>query len=178
MKSVMNMRGDGMRNLKQGPAAVAFGNQKNSVRRVGALLAALCTTMVLSTTVAAPPAEARNVTYDLDIPSQSLNDALQALALASQHKLLYSSELVDGKTSPAIKGRFTTEQAVKALLSGSNLTCEVTSDGLVLIRAAGDGASTKATVSGPTSMSIAAAGQSALRLARDSSRANVGEILL
>lgn len=100
------------------------------------LLSALCTTLLLGTTIAAQSAEARSVTYNLDIPAQGLNDALQALALASQHKLLYSSDLVNGKRSPALKGPFTTEQAVKALLVGTNLKYEVTSDGLVLIRAA------------------------------------------
>src|SRR3984957_11577201 len=118
------------------------------------LFTALATTLLLSTTIAAPPAEARSVQYDLDIPSQNLNDALQAFALASQHKLLYSSELVNGKRSPALKGQFTTEQAVKSLLAGTNLAYEVTSDGLVLIRAAGEAGSSKATDSGPTSMSI------------------------
>lgn len=106
------------------------------VRLCSVLLTASCTAPLLGTAVAAPPAQARSVTYDLDIPAQSLNDALQALALASKHKLLYSSELVDGKRSPALKGQFTTEQAVKALLSGTGLSFEVTSDGLVLIRAA------------------------------------------
>jgi iron complex outermembrane receptor protein len=99
------------------------------------VLAALCTTVLLSATIASQPAQARSTTYNLDIPAQSLNDALQAFALASQHKLLYSSGLVDGKRSPALKGQFTTEQAVKALLVGTNLRYEVTSDGLVLIRA-------------------------------------------
>ena len=101
-----------------------------------ALFSAFCTTLLLGTTIAAQPAEARSIKYNLDIPSQNLNDALQALALASQHKLLYSSELVDGKKSPALKGQFTTEQAIKALLADTNLSYEVTSDGLVLIRAA------------------------------------------
>src|SRR5882724_2881956 len=105
------------------------------VRLCGVLLAAISTTLLLGTTIAAPPVQARSVTYNLDIPAQSLNDALQALALASQHKLLYSSELVDGKQSPALKGQFTTEQAVKALLSGTHLNYEITSDGLVMIRA-------------------------------------------
>src|ERR1700733_7396151 len=100
------------------------------------LLSALCTTLLLGTTLAAQPAQARSVTYDLDIPAQSLNDALQAFALVSQHKLLYSSELVDGKNSPALKGQFTTEQAVKTLLGGTNLGYQVTSDGLILITAA------------------------------------------
>jgi outer membrane receptor protein involved in Fe transport len=144
MKSVSeNMGMQSMRMLNNMPMAVAFQNrkalkkQKAKMQKVGvwsAVLAALCTTLVLGTTIAAPPAEARSKTYNLDIPSQSLNDALQNLALASQHKLLYSSELVEGKKSPALKGQFTTEQAVKALLSGTKLTYEVTSDGLVLIR--------------------------------------------
>jgi iron complex outermembrane receptor protein len=110
---------------------------RTKTRFCNAAIAALCTCVLLGTTLAAPPAEARSVTYNLDIPSQSLNDALQALALTSQHKLLYSSELVDGKKSPALKGEFTTEQAVTVLLSETDLTYEVTSDGVVLIRAAG-----------------------------------------
>jgi iron complex outermembrane receptor protein len=98
------------------------------------LLSVLCTTVLLGTAAAAPPAQARSVTYNLDIPAQNLNDALQAFALVSQHKLLYSPELVDGKRSPALKGRYTTEEAVRALLSGTHLIYEVTSDGLLLIR--------------------------------------------
>ncbi|MGH8250833.1 MAG: TonB-dependent receptor domain-containing protein [Steroidobacteraceae bacterium] len=85
----------------------------------------------------APAADARSVTYNLDISAQDLNDALQALAIASQHKLLYSSELVDGKSAPAVKGELTTEQAVRQLLTGTNLTYEI-SDGLVLIRSKDD----------------------------------------
>jgi len=116
------------------------------VRLYVSILAALCTTPFLGIAFAAPPAQARSVTYDLDIPAQSLKDSLQALAFASHHKLLYSSELVDGKRSPALKGQFTTEQAVKALLSGTKLSYEITSDGLVLIRASGppDGTNTAA----------------------------------
>lgn len=93
------------------------------------------TALFLGTAFAAPPVQSRSATYNLDIPAQSLKDALQALALASRHKLLYSSELVDGKASPALKGQFTIEQAVQVLLSGTHLSYEVTSDGLVLVRA-------------------------------------------
>jgi len=108
---------------------------KHKIGALSAVLAALCMTLLLGTTVASPPAEARSTTYNLDIPSQSLKDALQALALASQHKLLYSADLVEGRQSPKLKGEFTTEQAVKVLLSGTDLKYEVTSDGFVLIRA-------------------------------------------
>jgi len=96
---------------------------------------ALCAGLLVSAAWAAPPGAGGSTTFNLDIPSQSLNDALQALALASGHKLLYSSELVDGKTSPAINGKFTTEEAVKRLLTGTDLKYEITADGLVLIRA-------------------------------------------
>ena len=131
-----------------------------------AILFASCTTLLLGAAIAAQPAEARSVKYNLDIPSQSLNDALQALAIASQHRLLYSSELVDGKNSPAIKGQYTTEQAVKALLSGTDLSYEVTADGLVLIRGAvGESSTEKAAVAGPTTMSIGPGG-SPLHLAQ------------
>jgi iron complex outermembrane receptor protein len=60
--------------------------------------------------------------YSVDIPAQNLGDALQAFALASHHKLLYSSDLVAGKKSPALKGRFTTEEGVKRLLASTDLT--------------------------------------------------------
>jgi iron complex outermembrane receptor protein len=77
--------------------------------------------------------EPRSVTYQFDIPAQSLDESLQALALASQHRLLYSSELVDGKSAPVLKGKYTTEQAVQQLLAGADVDYEV-SDGLVIIR--------------------------------------------
>ncbi len=130
--------------LNNKPMGVSFrtapGKQKSEIHqhKIGALsavLAALCMTLLPGTTIAAPPAEARSTTYNLDIPSQSLKDALQALALASQHKLLYSADLVEGRKSPKLKGEFTTEQAVKVLLSGTDLKYEVTSDGFLLIRA-------------------------------------------
>jgi len=121
------------------------------IRICSAFLQLLCATFILNTTVAAPPALARTDSYDLDIPSQNLNDALQALALALHHKLLYSSELVDGKSSPALKGKFTAVEAVKKLLSGTNLRYQVTSDGLLLIRAAGAPMSSNATSLPPTS---------------------------
>jgi len=78
-------------------------------------------------------ADARNVTYGFDIPARSLNESLQALALASNFKLLYSSELVAGKNAPAIKGEYTPEQAVQILLANTDLTYEISGD-LLLIR--------------------------------------------
>jgi iron complex outermembrane recepter protein len=115
-----------------GSTAAACGVRK--VRSVGTALMVLCAALVFFTVI--PPSEARSDTkYYLDIPAQRLNDALQALALASQHKLLYSSKLIDGKDSPGLKGEYTTEEAVAKLLAGTNLVYQVTADELVVIRA-------------------------------------------
>lgn len=53
----------------------------------------------------------------LDIPAQSLNDTLQSFALASNHELLYPANLVNGVNSTALKGSFTTDEAVRRFLS-------------------------------------------------------------
>ena len=85
--------------------------------------------LVMGVAVAETP-----TSYPLDIPSQSLNDALQALALASKHELLYSARLVEGKRGVALKGTFTAEEAVRQLLAGTELTYEVTGEGVVVIK--------------------------------------------
>lgn len=82
------------------------------------------------------PTATDSVKYAVDIPAQNLGDALQAFALASHHKLFYSSDLVAGKKSPPLLGQFTTEEGVKRLLANADLQYEVTSNGLVMIRSA------------------------------------------
>lgn len=77
---------------------------------------------------AAPP------TYALDLPAQSLESALQQFAVASQHRLLYRSELVRGRTAPPLKGDYSAEDAVRRLLNGTSLTYEITPSSVVLIR--------------------------------------------
>jgi iron complex outermembrane receptor protein len=100
--------------------------------------AALCTALLLSSSLAGADAQARSITFNLDLPSQDLDTALQTLALASQHKLLYRSDLVYGKTSPALKGTYTAESALKELLAGTDLTFEVTPSSVVLVREKGE----------------------------------------
>jgi iron complex outermembrane recepter protein len=113
-------------------AHCASGKTRSTCLR--ASIAALCVTLLPVATIAASPASLPGGTYDLDIPSQDLDHALQTLALALQHKLLYKSQLVAGKTSPAIKGSFTCKQALDTLLAGTNLTHDITPSSVVLIR--------------------------------------------
>jgi iron complex outermembrane recepter protein len=106
---------------------------RKSKSKAKTLLAALALATVGASAIPCRATD-NGVTYHLDIPAQSLHDALQALALASRHRLLYSSKLVHGKRSSSVRGELTTEEAIRQLLSGTDLTYEVTSDGLVMIK--------------------------------------------
>jgi iron complex outermembrane recepter protein len=112
------------------PTAVAFHK--------AALLASLtaCTFILLigATTFAAPPAQARAVTHELNIPAQDLGDALKALSAAADEQLLFSQELVGGKQSTPVKGEYSTDEALGILLSGSGLKADRTPSGVLLIR--------------------------------------------
>ena len=79
-------------------------------------------------------ADARSIGYDLNIPSEDLTAALQSFAIASHHKLLYKAELTAGKISHALKGHFTAQEAIEALLSGTGLSYEITGSSVVLIK--------------------------------------------
>ena len=80
-------------------------------------------------------AQARSISYDLDIPSEDLTAALQSFAITSHHKLLYKAELTAGKISRPLKGQFTAAEALDALLHESGLTYTITGASVVLIEA-------------------------------------------
>jgi iron complex outermembrane recepter protein len=111
-----------------------------------ACLACALSVVLFSSALPDEKVEARNVTYQLNIPAENLDAALQALALASHHKLLYRAELVAGKTSRALIGTFTTEEAVRQLLSGTDLGFDITPASVVLIRSKDEGKSGDAAV--------------------------------
>jgi iron complex outermembrane receptor protein len=83
---------------------------------------------------AAVMAEAQ--TYDINIPAQPLSSALDALAQQTGIKPFYSDAIVAGKTSRAVAGRFTAEQALSRLLSGSGLNYTFNGGKAVAITAA------------------------------------------
>src|ERR1700722_3761168 len=98
------------------------------------VLIGLCSTALAVGTLAAADVDAHSVSYDLDIPAESLTAALQTFAIASHHKLLYKADLTTGKTSRALKGNFTAEEAIQLLLTGTGLTYEITGSSVVLIK--------------------------------------------
>jgi iron complex outermembrane recepter protein len=103
-----------------------------------AALSIALTVLLISSAFPGEEVSARSVSYELNIPAEPLDSALQALALASHHKLFYRAELVAGKSSRALVGSYTTEEAVHQLLEGTQLSFEITPASVVLIKALDD----------------------------------------
>ena len=103
-----------------------------------ALVAGLCIVLCLpvSLNAAVPQSRIADNTslYDFDIASQDLHSSLQSVALATNLRLLYRSDIVAGVVSPALRARCTVQQAIEALLAGTHLNHEVLSSGVILIR--------------------------------------------
>jgi iron complex outermembrane receptor protein len=102
------------------------------------LIASIVVAFLAAGTLAFADVEARSIRYDLNIPSEDLTAALQSFAIASHHKLLYKAELTTGKTSRALQGHFTAQEAMEALLSGTGLSYEITESSVVLIKSKTD----------------------------------------
>lgn len=98
----------------------------------------LASAAVLSLTLAGQAAAqaqkpAAALAYDLE--RQDLGKALTAVAQASGREVIVPSDLVAGKGAPALKGRFTPDQAFERLLANSGLVLIPVGDKLVLRRA-------------------------------------------
>jgi len=86
-------------------------------------------------------AQQRNVALtpqDYSITAGSLGDALNQLATQSKLQIVYSPELVGGKTAPAISGQQTWREALQKLLMGSGLEWGLVNDTTVVIRRSGN----------------------------------------
>jgi hypothetical protein len=67
-----------------------------------------------------------------DLKSQSLEDALRAVAIRSGRAILAPSRLVAGKRAAALKGEYTPLEAFKALLAGSGLETALVGDTMIV----------------------------------------------
>lgn len=69
-----------------------------------------------------------------DIPAQPLAGAIIKFAEQANLRLIAPQALADGKTAPALKGDYTSAEALARLLEGTDLTFEITADGRLLLR--------------------------------------------
>lgn len=61
---------------------------------------------------------------DFDIPAQSLAKALQRYAVLVDLPIVFSSDMVRGRNSSAVQGRYSSEDALRQLLDGTGLSAE------------------------------------------------------
>src|SRR6201999_3771655 len=69
-------------------------------------------------------ASAQSSAFSFDLPSEPLARALHDYAQISGEQVVFSQGLVAGKTAPALRGQFSSEEALNRLLAGSDLVIE------------------------------------------------------
>lgn len=109
------------------------------VRAVAALLAVSCLGAVLSAPAARAErsgveAPATATVHEFDLPAQDLARALGQYQTITRQSALYETQLVRGKTSTTVRGRFTPRQALSKLLQGTGLTAEVVNERSVMLK--------------------------------------------
>src|SRR5262245_58915967 len=81
--------------------------------------------LALAAWVAMDAASAQDNARTYQIAEQSLGQALREFALASNLDLLFSPDLVAGKKSSSLDGKFTVDEGLRTLLRGSVLEFSV-----------------------------------------------------
>ncbi len=69
-----------------------------------------------------PTANAANAEHDFTIPAGALDEALRAFARTADVQFAYSAELIAGRASPGISGRFSVQEGLARLLAGTGLS--------------------------------------------------------
>lgn len=95
--------------------------------------AALYASTALAVFAAPVAAIAQAQAIEFNIPAQNLGAALRAFGLASHQSIIFSEDDVRGKTSPALVGAFSPEDALAKLLDGSGLVVRRTGDGVIYL---------------------------------------------
>lgn len=83
---------------------------------------------------------AQSQQFDIKIPAQSLSASLAALSKQTGIQVLSAGNSVANVTAPAISGQYTVQQALNALLAGSNLSAAATSNGTYTVRKSSEAA--------------------------------------
>lgn len=94
--------------------------------------------ILLSLALASPSlAQTRPAVQTYDLKPQDLGQALAAAAKLSGREVMAPDPLVAGKTAPALRGRYTADQAFAILLAGANLKLAPVGDMFVVQRTQG-----------------------------------------
>ncbi|MFC4309125.1 TonB-dependent siderophore receptor [Steroidobacter flavus] len=104
--------------------------------RESVLLLALAAPVLASGDTTSETTAERNRSFDFDIGSQPLPRTITQIASLTGLQVLYDSQGTMQIVAPAVKGRFTADQALKAALEGSGFSYRYTSAGVVTLERA------------------------------------------
>lgn len=113
---------------------IKVGKNTSSPRR-GQRLSLLAAGLLL-----AVGASAQEATHAVDIPAQRLDQALNALAGQTGSRILFATDVAEGRQAVALHGNLTVEQALERMLGRSGLKVQKTADGTWLIARPGNDA--------------------------------------
>ncbi|MEN3746034.1 TonB-dependent receptor [Sphingomonas sp. HF-S3] len=97
-----------------------------------ALCAALLAASAFPAGMVTQPAQAQEAPIAFAVPAQDLAATLRVLARQGGREILFADDDVRGMRSPAVRGNFTVEQAVRLAIAGSGLVVEVEAGALVV----------------------------------------------
>ncbi|MBH3430893.1 TonB-dependent siderophore receptor [Pseudomonas alkylphenolica] len=110
---------------------------------------------------------AQSAPVDFDVPASSLEKSLNAVARQSSAQILFASDITANKTAPALKGRYTLQEALERLLGNSGLTAQERDEHTYLVVPGKSAVVTEAAVSGSAAVELASLEISSSRLNSD-----------
>jgi iron complex outermembrane receptor protein len=118
--------------------------------------------LILGGLIAAPQVFAETM-YSFNLPEQSLADSLRAIGQQTEMNILFEPDAVKNARSPALRGQYTVDEAIRIVLAGTKLEAQHTAASNVVIKVK----STRSTVLPATSLDPP--GSSGTRLAQSNS---------
>lgn len=115
-------------------------------------IALRCAIAALTAWVATSNAVADEAARSYRIAQQPLDQALREFALTSNVDLLFSPDLVSGKYSPILDGKFTVDEGLRVLLHGSGLAFSVSGAQVVIAKEKAQAQRTTSSITTPSSL--------------------------
>src|SRR5258708_25597370 len=81
--------------------------------------------LILGGVIAAPWAFAET-TYSFNLPEQALADSLRAIGQQTEMNILFEPDAVKNARSPALRGQYTVDEAIRIVLAGTKLETQHT----------------------------------------------------
>jgi iron complex outermembrane receptor protein len=94
----------------------------------------LATVVIVLSGIITAPAAFAETTYSFNLPEQALADSLRAIGQQTEMNILFEPEAVKNARSPALRGQYTVDEAIRLLLTGTKLEAQRTAASNLVIK--------------------------------------------